>query len=312
MIKKIKIFLCNKEMRFFMLSAHGLLNWMSDEKWIEKAFYLKLGYKPDLKNPKTFNEKIQWLKLNDRNPVYTTMVDKYEVKNIMKKIIGDDCIIPTLGVWESVSKINFKELPEKFVLKCTHDSGGSVIIKNKNTQDWNAVYRFLKRHMKRNYFWSGREWPYNSVKPRIIAEEYMENGEEGLHDYKIWCFNGKPKYIQYITGRLGNKTYEAFYDLNWEKQSFSYHNQIMHSVVPRPVCLDRLLEYAEIIAKGHPFVRCDFYVLPDGGIRFGEITFYPMSGMERWNPEKVNYIFGEYIDLNVEMYLGNEIYGKKE
>jgi hypothetical protein len=140
------------------------------------------------------------------------------------------------------------------------------------------------------------------VKPRIIAEEYMENNEEGLHDYKIWCFNGQPVYVQYITGRIGDKTYEGFYDKDWNLQNFSYHNPIMDKPIARPECLEELLELARKLATDQPFVRCDFYVLEDGSIRFGEITFFPMSGMESFKPEEMDRILGDMIDLEYGNY----------
>lgn len=176
--------------------------------------------------------------------------------------------------------------------------GGVVICRDKECLNENMARKQLECSLKRNYYWLGREWPYKHVKPRIIAEEYLENGGEGLHDYKVWCFNGKVKYIQYITGRLGTHTYEAFYDINWKKQKFSYHNPLMQGEVEKPYYLNELIKCSELFANGVPFVRVDFYVLEDGSLKFGEITFFPMGGMEKWHPESMDEYFGSMIDLS--------------
>ena len=212
--------------------------------------------------------------------------------------MGEKYVTPTLGVWNHFDDVDFDTLPSQFVIKCTHDSGGLIICKDKKLLDISAAKEKIEHCLARNYYSNLREWPYKDVPPRIIAEEYLENNEEGLHDYKVWCFNGEPVYIQYITGRIGDQTYEGFYDLNWELQNFSYHNPLMKEPVKRPDCLEELIWAARELAKNQPFVRTDFYVLEDGSIRFGEITFYPMSGMEHWHPAEMDRILGDMIDLN--------------
>ena len=270
----------------------------ADKKYLKILYKYLMGKECNFDNPQTYSEKLQWLKIYDRNPLYTQLVDKYEVRKYVEERIGKEHLIPCLGVWNHFDEIDFDKLPNQFVLKCTHDSGGLIICKDNSKLDLKKARKKIEHCLKRNYFLNHREWPYKDVPPRIIAEEYLENNEEGLHDYKIWCFNGEPVYIQYITGRIGDQTYERFYNLNWELQNFSYHNPLMKEPVKRPDCLEELLWAASELAKNQPFVRTDFYVLEDGSIRFGEITFYPMSGMEQWHPAEMDRMLGDRIDLN--------------
>ena len=287
-----------KNYLYWKLNIDEIYNKMPDEEFLKKRYRKRLGRTLELSDPSTFSEKMQWLKLNNRRPEYAVMVDKFAAKNYVANILGDKYVTPTLGVWDHYAEIDFDSLPEKFVLKCTHNSGGLMICNDRKTVDWDKGRKQIENALMKNYYLSSREWPYKDVPPRIIAEEYLENNEEGLHDYKIWCFNGEPVYIQYITGRIGDQTYERFYNLNWELQNFSYHNPLMKEPVKRPDCLEELLWAASELAKNQPFVRTDFYVLEDGSIRFGEITFYPMSGMEQWHPVEMDRILGDRIDLN--------------
>lgn len=282
----------------YQLKKTGLVDRMDDEKYLKLLFRIRVGKALNLEKPETFNEKMQWLKIHNRRPEYTMMVDKYAVKKYIADVLGEQYVIPNIGVWDYFEDIDFEVLPNQFVMKCTHDSGGLIICKDKSTLNLKEVKEKIEHCMKRNYYYSSREWPYKNVKPRIIVEEYIENNEEGLHDYKIWCFNGEPVYIQYITGRIGNETYEGFYDSEWNLQNFYYHNPLMKESVKKPDCLDTLLSMARKLAQKHPFMRCDFYVLEDGSIRFGEITFFPMSGMEKWNPKEMDEIFGGMIDTS--------------
>lgn len=271
---------------------------MPDDEYLKRVFRYKMGYSLNLDNPKTFTEKMQWLKLYDRRPEYTTMVDKYEVKAYVAKRIGEQYIIPTIGVWNHFDEIDFDKLPNQFVLKCTHDSGGIVICRNKSSLNLEKAKKIIECFIKREYYYLWREWPYKDVKPQILAEEYLENDcDEGLHDYKVWCFGGHVQYIQYITGRIQNVTFEGFYDRQWNLQTFSYHNPLMKKSVPKPSCLAELIVLAEKLSKNIPFVRVDFYILPSGQIKFGEITFYPSAGVDHWKPEEVDFQFGKLITL---------------
>lgn len=283
---------------FCGLRRFGVFNKKSDEEFINMLYKMRMKQELNLENPMLFSEKLQWLKLYNRRSEYTTMVDKNEVKDYIASVLGSKYIIPTLGVWDNFDDIDFDKLPNQFVLKCTHDSGGLVICQDKSKLNKEKARKKIEKSLKRNYYFNSREWPYKNVSPKIIAEEYLENSENGLNDYKIWCFNGEPIYIQFISGRMGNNTYEGFYDINWQLQTFSYYNPKMDKMVTKPKCLDEMLDMSKIIAKDQPFVRCDFYVLEDGSIRFGEITFYPMSGMQQWTPVEMDRILGEKVDLS--------------
>jgi len=273
-------------------------SFIPDEYFLKHKFSKSMGYKISLKNPRTFSEKMQWLKLYDRREIYTTMVDKYKAKRFVAGKLGDDIIIPTLGVWESFEHIDFERLPTSFVLKCTHDSGGLIICKDKKDLDVEKARQKLTTSLKHNYYYNSREWPYKNVQPRILAEEYLENdSNEGLHDYKVWCFNGEPVYIQYISGRLGDTT-EAFYDLNWNKQSFSYHNPLTDEDIPRPDKLQDIISASKKLSQDIAFLRCDFYITESGDVKFGELTFYPMAGFEHWHPEDMDLKMGAMIDLS--------------
>ena len=282
----------------FFVYRTGIEKKWDDEKYI--CFRYKSVFKNalNLKEPKLFSEKMQWLKLYNRKDEYTRMVDKYESKKLVADLIGERYIIPSLGVWKRFDDIDFDKLPDKFVLKTTHDSGGVFICKDRSTFNIEEAKAFISRSLARNYYSYCREWPYKNVEPRIIAEEYLENDQvEGLHDYKVWCFNGHAEYVQYITGRISNVTYEGFYDRNWALQSFSYHNPLMKDPIKKPEKLKELLDLAEILANGIPFSRIDFYILQNGDIKFGEITFFPMSGLEKWHPEDVDLLLGNKIVL---------------
>lgn len=288
----------DKNYRFRILAGIGIYNWLTDEEFLRRKFKACLGVELDLGNPRTFNEKLQWLKLYDRNPQYTEMVDKYEVKNYVSRCIGEEYIIPTLGVWDSFDEINFDELPDKFVLKCTHDSGGLVIVKDKSQLDKSVAKRKIEKSIKKNYFYAGREWPYKDVRPRIIAEQYMENNGEDLVDYKIHNFNGVPKIILVCRDRFKESGItEDFYSENW------VHLDVRRPGVPnaeveleQPEELKKMLELAKKISKDMAFVRTDFYAI-NKKIYFGEITFYPANGFVGFEPEKYDELFGEWIVL---------------
>lgn len=287
-----------RELMFSICHRTGIVNLWSDEKYIRMHYRVRLGRELNLDNPCRFTEKMQWLKLYDRKDEYTTMVDKFEVKKYVSEKIGEKYVIPCLGVWERFEDINFSILPNQFVLKTTHDSGGVAICKDKNNFDIEKAEKVLSENLKRNFYLLGREWPYKNVRPRIIAEQYFENdSKEGLHDYKVWCFNGKARYIQYITGRISEKTYEGFYDRDWNLQDFAYLNPLMDNSVEKPDKLEELLYVAEILAEGIPFARIDFYILPGGSIKFGEITFFPLNGTEPWNPDTQDEIMGRMLKL---------------
>lgn len=249
-------------------------------------------------NPKTFNEKIQWLKLNYRNEEYTKLLDKYRVKQYITKLIGEEYVIPTLGVWNNVDDIDFKSLPEKFVLKCNNDSGGIVICKNKKDFDEAKAKSFLKERLKNNGYWYGREWPYKNVKPCIIAEKYMEDSiSKDIKDYKFFCFNGSMEFFDIDIDRFIEHR-ANYYDRNGNFLPFgkTYCPPDYTKKIEMPKNLDKMIELAETISHNTVLSRIDFYEI-DGQVYFGEITFYPGSGFSPFTDEKWDYKLGDMIDL---------------
>lgn len=252
----------------------------------------------DFDNPKTFNEKIQWLKLNYRKEEYTNLVDKYRVKQYITKLIGEEYVIPTLGVWKNVDDIDFKSLPEKFVLKCNNDSGGIVICKNKKDFDEVKAKSFLKERLKNNGYWYRREWPYKNVKPCIIAEKYMEDSiSKDLKDYKFFCFNGSMEFFDIDIDRFIEHR-SNYYDRNGNFLPFgkTYCPPDYTKKIEMPKNLDKMIELAETISHNTVLSRIDFYEI-DGQVYFGEITFYPGSGFSPFTDEKWDYKLGDMIDL---------------
>ena len=275
-----------------------LFRFIPDSIWLKLCFKRKMGYFPDLKNPKTFNEKLQWLKLHDRNSLYTKLVDKYEVKKIVADIIGEEHIIPTLGVWDTFDEIDFDKLPNQFVLKCTHDSGGLVICKDKSKLDIQAAKKKIDACLKMNYYWAWREWPYKNVRPRIIAEEYKvdESGTE-LKDYKIFCFDGEPKFLFVATDRNIGQTKFDFFDINFNHLPFSqiYPNNT-NARIEKPRGGALMLEFAKKLTQNFIHCRADFYDI-NGKVYFGELTFFQQSGFGKFEPEEWDLKLGELIKL---------------
>ncbi len=285
---KIKLFLLYKFSHFY-----------TDEVFLRKLFRLRMGKELNLANPQTFSEKLQWLKLNDRKPEYTQMVDKVEAKKYVANIIGEEYVIPTLGVYDTPEEIDFDALPNQFVLKCTHDSGGLIVCNNKELLDFVVTRKKFKKWLKTNYYYQNREWPYKNIKPRIIAEQYMvdESGYE-LKDYKFFCFNGECKALFIATDR-GVKDQETkfdFYDTDFNHLPFTNGHPNASHQISRPIGFEKMKELAEKLSKGHPHLRVDFYDI-NGKIYFGELTFYHWSGMVPFQPEQWDYTFGSWIQL---------------
>ena len=271
--------------------------WTDDRICAKRWFEVRTGYELNLDNPKTFNEKLQWLKLNDRNSFYTQLVDKYAVKEYVSNIIGKEHIIPTIGIWDDFYEIDFKSLPNQFVLKCTHDSGSSVICLDKNSFDYEMAREKLTKCLNRNYYYVGREWPYKNVKPRILAEEYMvdESGIE-LKDYKVFNFNGLPKIIQVDFDRY--KVHKRnVYDTKWNFIDIQIEYPMdKNKNIEKPVCLQQMLDFSKKLSKNIPFLRTDFYVVKEK-IYFGELTFYHGNGMEKICPIEWDAKLGSWIKL---------------
>lgn len=268
-----------------------------DETYLKMRWKVYMNYPLNLNNPQTFNEKLQWLKLHDRRPEYTKMVDKIEAKKYVAGIIGEEHIIPTLAVFDKAEDIDFDALPNRFVLKCSHDSGGIVICRDKSKLDRKAALKKLKRGLKKNYYYQNREWPYKNVKPRIIAEQYMTNdGESGLTDYKIHNFNGTPEVILVCRDRYKETGLtEDFFSLKWEHLEISRPDHpCSERSIERPEELDEMLALSKRLAKDIPFVRTDFYTI-DNKVFFGELTFFPACGMKPFVPREWDYKLGSHI-----------------
>lgn len=287
-----------RKMLFLGMDLH-LFDKMSDEKYLKLLYRVNIGKKLNLENPQTYNEKLQWLKINDRKDIYTEMVDKHLVKDYVKKIIGEEYIIPTLGVWDSFDEINFEKLPEQFVLKCTHDSGGLIICTDKNKLDKVKAKKKLEKCLKINYYKRFREWPYKNVKPRIIAEKYMvdESGTE-LKDYKFFCFDGKVKAMFIATDRSdpNTETKFDFFDRDFNHLPFINGHPNSDKKIKKPESFEKMIELAEKLSVGMPQVRIDFYDIY-GQVYFGEITFFHWSGTKPFEPEEWDYTFGSWIEL---------------
>lgn len=283
------------------LSFRGYLKWLPDAILLRILFRLRVGYRLSLKNPKTFNEKIQWLKLFDRNPLYTQLVDKYEVRQFVKEKIGEEYLIPLLGVWDNFDDIDFDALPNQFVLKCTHDSGGLVICKDKSKLDITKAKKKINSCLKRNYYWVLREWPYKNVKPRIIAEKYMEDEPgKGLKDYKFFCFDGIVKAMFVATDREVHQTKFDFFDADFNHLPFKQHypNNVKIDLV-KPMSFEQMKKLASVLTAGFPHCRADFYDV-GGKVYFGELTFSHFSGLEPMEPMEWDEKFGEMIHLRSE------------
>ena len=297
---------------------HPKKYWRLTKEWFYNFFwyyllpdswYLKYRYKQvfgrslDLKHPKAFSEKNQWLKLHDRKPIYSKLVDKYEVKPIIAKIIGDEYIINTLGVCDNYEDIDFDKLPNQFVLKCTHDSASITICLDKTKFDKNQhAWKYNNIYMKRDYYhYENKQWAYKGIKPRIIAEEYIQDDQyDSLSDYKLYCFNGVARGVYVTINRFTNLSV-SMYDMDWNLMPFEHIHPNQGEKIEKPKNLELMRELAEKVAKfiDNPFVRVDFYET-NGKVYFGEITFYPEGGMGYFDPIEWDYMLGSWMKLPVD------------
>ena len=296
--KIVKNFICNPEIRINYLNGIGFYNKMDDKKYILKEWKIRMRNTCHIEEPKTFNEKMQWLKLYDRRPEYTNMVDKYEAKKYVSNIIGEEYIIPTLGIYEKFEDIDFEKLPNKFVLKPTHTSGDIFICNDKEKVDYPKLKKKVKKWLKRKYYYIHREWPYKNIQPRVIVEKYMKNEDtQDLKDYKFMCFNGKVKCSFVCSNRYLKKGLNIdFYDLDWNKMPFQRHYPNSNENIPKPINYELMIMLAEKLSTGIPFVRVDFYEI-NGKVYFGELTFFPGSGFEEFTPERYDEIIGDMLEL---------------
>ena len=277
--------------------------WLPDRIYIKLRYRFQMGKRLDLKNPKTFQEKIQWLKLYDRKPLYAELVDKVKVKEYIAKQIGVQYVIPLLGIWDRPEDIEWGKLPDRFVLKTNHGGGsmGIVICRDKSFLDRQKTIEKLNASLKHDVYKDLREWPYKNVEKKVFAEELVETDSEtkDLPDYKWYCFNGEPLFCQVIQDRNIHETID-FFDIHWNHQEFIglNPNAIQAAEVPeRPAHLETQLQLAKMLSKNIPFSRIDLYETKDNPL-FGEITFYPASGFGNFRPQKWEIIVGDYLDLS--------------
>ncbi|PGY63394.1 glycosyl transferase [Bacillus thuringiensis] len=269
-----------------------------DAKYLQLKYKLIMGRKLNLKNPKTFNEKLQWLKLNDRRPEYTMLVDKYEVRQYIKETIGEEYLIPLLGVYNNFDEIDFDVLPNKFVLKPNHTSGDVFICRDKSKINYRELKSEVDKWLQREYYWLHREWPYKNVKPKIVCEKYMvdESGID-LKDYKFMSFNGEVRCSFVGLNRQSETGLNIdFYDLEWEIMPFERHYPNSGIKLEKPKNYEKMIKLSELLSREIPFVRVDFYEI-NGKMYFGELTFYPGSGFEEFTPESYDELLGSWIDL---------------
>ena len=286
---------------FSAFSRRGLLDFLSDKTYLKLKYWCAFGKSLNLKNPQTYNEKLQWLKLYDRKPLYTKLVDKVTVKDYVAQIIGKDYIIPTLGIWDSFDEIDFDSLPSQFVLKANHsgNSEGVVICKNKDSFDKEKAKMILGQALATDYYKDGREWPYKDVTRKIFAEEYLEdNDTRELRDYKFFCMNGVCRALFIATDRQkeGEEVKFDFYDSDFNHLDLIHGHANAEHKPQKPETFERMKQLAEAISKGLPEARCDFYEV-NGHNYFGEITFFHHGGFVPFKPERWDQVFGDWIIL---------------
>lgn len=303
-IRGIKNIISNPRKIFIYLNIFGLLNFLSDKNYQKLLYWAYFGNKLDLDNPKGFNEKLHWLMVNDRNPLYTSLVDKYEVRDFIKERIGEEYLIPLINVYRSPEEINLDKLPDNFVLKCNNNSGvGMCICKDKSKLNYDLVKEKLSKGLKSNGYSVAREWPYKNVKPLIVCEEYMQDelsrsyGVEGLLDYKFYCFNGNPKFLYVSITKEDKSMALDYYDLDFKKVPFYRAD---HEGLPfemkKPKCFEEMKEVATKLSKDIPFVRVDLYQINEK-VYFSELTFYPGAGYAIFSPKEWEKKLGDWLRL---------------
>ena len=304
-----KLLVRNPKRLFVTFAKYEVFNWMSDKAFLRHAYEAETMRKLNLENPILFAEKLQWLKLHDRCDFYVDYVDKYKMREIIEEKYGKEYLIPLIGVYDSENSIPWDELPEQFVIKCSHGSGCNVICKDKKNLDIEKTKKQLHDWMNKNWYYYGREWPYKNIKPRIVIEKFVKDDsqKDDLTDYKFYCFEGVPTYCQVIGDRHDEKGesvyYIDFYDRNWNKTEFTgFHapgKPFPHRPynVPKPKSYDDMVKIANELSAGTHYVRVDFYEI-NGEAKFGEFTLYPMSGFGEFFPEEWNERLGSFINID--------------
>ena len=300
--KMFSIYRENKKGLAYRVLRKTCSSWMPDAMYLKILYRIFIGKQLHLKNPLTYNEKLQWLKLHDHNPLYTTMVDKFAVKQYVASKIGEEYIIPTIGVWDSPEQIDFSILPNQFVLKTTFGGGGSdlIICKDKSLLDIDESRKYLSGYMKQNSYKHLKEWPYKNVPHRIIAEKLLEEpGKESLTDYKVMCFNGVAKLVELHMGRYTGKHTQDFYDRDWHKTELSQgvYGECSDYIVEKPQKFEEMLRLSELLSESIPHVRVDWYII-NHQLYFGEMTFFDGSGLCPWDKDEYDMLLGSWIDLS--------------
>lgn len=296
-IRKVKTFLNNPNILLIKI-LYLMSPIFNDFLYLKLLFPLKAGYKLDLNNPKTYNEKLQWLKIYYKKPIMTRMVDKFAAKDFAANIIGNEYIVPSYGVWKKFEEIDFNNLPKQFVLKTTHDQGGVVIVTDKDKFNKKAAEKKLKKHLKFKHFYLTREWPYKDVEPKIMAEALLVNEEFGdLYDYKFYCFQGVPKVMYLVHGRQKDTCYFDFYDMDFNKLDITRPNYPQSNKTFKiPENWELMKDLAKKLSKGFPHLRVDFYNI-NGEIYLGELTFFQGGGLMPFEPHEWDHKLGSWIDL---------------
>ncbi len=285
---------------YHIIMSHLMPALLSDEDAVIRYYKKRTGgVSPDLKNPKTFSEKQQWYKLNCRNPLMEQCADKQEVRDYVISCGYKDILNESYGVYERVEAIPLKSLPERFVLKAAHASGWNLIVRDKNEVNWKKEKRVMRLWLKQDIYWSGREWVYKNLKKRIVAEKYLEDESGGLLDYKFYCFNGQPRFLQLEVGRYTDCNTRNFYDMDWKLLPFG--KELPHNpdvLIEKPQLFDEMKEIAEKLSKPFTYVRVDLYQV-DGKVYFGELTFFPAGGAPDFVPAEYDRIVGDMWNIDV-------------
>ena len=277
------------------LGTLGWFNWLPDKPYLKLVYWGETSKKLNLDAPVTYNEKLQWLKLYDRKPEYIKYADKYTVRSYISETIGEQYLIPLLGVYDSVEEINWDSLPNQFVLKCTHGSGCNIICTDKDKLKIEVSKIKLNKWMKRNWYWFGREWPYKNIKPRIICETFISETDNTPDDYKVLCFNGKAKLVGVHIDRYGNHKLDN-YDRQWEKTTIARDGPMSNFVYEKPKQFEKMIQLSELLASNMNHVRIDWFIVRDK-LYFGEITLYEASGFDHFDNKEDDYLLGSWIDL---------------
>jgi hypothetical protein len=274
-----------------------VLGGLSDKAFSSIQFLIHQGHLPNLKAPKSFNEKIQWLKLNYRDPLIQKCANKLLAREYVRNCCGPEILVPLVGCYESVEEIKFEDLPRRFVCKASHGSGWNIVATDKDKLNWAVESQKMKKWMATDFSAIGREWAYKDSPRKILIEHFLDGPDgQSPYDYKIFCFNGNPRFVQVDTDRFSGHR-RSFYDLNWLQLHFGLEYPIENRVLPRPMGLDKMVEIAKKLSKQFPFVRCDLYDCI-GNVYFGELTFYPGKGTERFNPHKADHAVGGLLTLS--------------